>query len=58
MRSRLLPPGSPALPPQRWQLPLQVRTPAGTSRLLMTEAEATLALPDADCRYGGGRAAA
>ena len=48
-QSRLLPLGSPAAPGQRWQLPLQVRTPAGTSRLLMTEAEATLALPDADC---------
>ena len=48
-QSRLLPVGSSALPAQRWQLPLQVRTPAGTSRLLMTDAETTLALPDADC---------
>ncbi|GCL61884.1 M1 family metallopeptidase [Pseudaquabacterium pictum] len=48
-QSRLLPLGSPSLSAQRWQLPLQVRTPAGSTRLLMTEAEATLPLPDADC---------
>jgi cytosol alanyl aminopeptidase len=48
-QSRLLPLGSPDAAGQRWQLPLLVRTPAGTSRLLMTDAEATLALPDADC---------
>ncbi len=48
-QSRLLPLGSPAAPGQRWQLPLRVRTPAGSSRLLMTEAEATLPLPDTDC---------
>ncbi len=48
-QSRLLPLGAAAAPAQRWQLPLRVRTPAGSSRLLMTEAEATLPLPDADC---------
>lgn len=53
-QSRLLPIGSPAAAAantggQRWQLPLLVRTPAGTSRLLMDSAEATLPLPDADC---------
>ncbi len=48
-QSRLLPLGSAALPAQRWQLPLRVRTPAGTSRLLMSDTEATLALPDTDC---------
>ncbi|OYU99655.1 MAG: hypothetical protein CFE45_12145 [Burkholderiales bacterium PBB5] len=53
-QSRLLPLGSPtgtATP--RWQLPLLVRTPAGTSRLLMTEAEARLPLPDAQCPAWG-----
>lgn len=49
-QSRLLPLGSPgAMADTRWQLPLLVRTPAGTSRLLMTEAEARLPLPDARC---------
>ena len=50
-QSRLLPLGSAAggAAPPRWQLPLLLRTPAGTSRLLMTEAEATLPLPDATC---------
>lgn len=48
-QSRLLPLGSPAAPGQRWQLPLRVRTPGGTSRLLMTEPEARLPLPDGDC---------
>lgn len=32
-----------------WQLPLRVRTPAGNSQLLMTTADATLALPDTEC---------
>lgn len=49
VQSRLLPLGSAAAPGQRWQLPLRVRSPAGTTRLLMTDAEATLPLPDADC---------
>ena len=50
-QSRLLPLGSAAsgAAPPRWHLPLLLRTPAGTSRLLMTEAEATLPLPDATC---------
>ena len=48
-QSRLLPIGSPALPGQLWQLPLRLRTPAGSSRLLMTTPEATLPLPDAAC---------
>jgi alanyl aminopeptidase len=48
-QSRLLPIGSPAVTGQRWQLPLRLRTPAGSSRLLLTEAEASLPLPDADC---------
>ncbi|MDH4390472.1 MAG: M1 family metallopeptidase [Aquabacterium sp.] len=48
-QSRLLPLGSAAAPGQRWQLPVRVRTPAGTTRLLMTDAQASLALPDTDC---------
>jgi alanyl aminopeptidase len=48
-QSRLLPLGAAAVASQRWQLPLRVRTPAGTTRLLMTEPDATLPLPDADC---------
>ena len=50
-QSRLLPLGSPGVggPPQRWQIPLLLRTPAGPIRFLLTEPEATLALPDATC---------
>ncbi len=48
-QSRLLPIGSPAAPAPPWQLPLRVRTPAGSSRLLMTTPEASLPLPDTDC---------
>ncbi|MES2714998.1 MAG: M1 family metallopeptidase [Pseudomonadota bacterium] len=48
-QTRLLPIGSPAVAGQTWQLPLRLRTPAGSSRLLMTTPEATLPLPDADC---------
>ncbi|MDO9286621.1 MAG: M1 family metallopeptidase, partial [Aquabacterium sp.] len=50
VQSRLLPLGSTGgETPQRWSIPLVVRTPAGISRLMLREAEATLALPDADC---------
>ncbi len=49
-QSRLLPLGSNLGPGEpRWQLPLLVRTPAGTSRLLMTAAAARLPLPDTEC---------
>jgi alanyl aminopeptidase len=50
-QSRLLPLGSSGgdAADQRWQLPLLLRTPAGRSRLLMTDGEATLALPDTAC---------
>lgn len=48
-QSRLLPLGSPGAPTPRWQLPLLVRSPTGTHRMLLTEATGTLALPDADC---------
>ena len=49
VQSRLLPLGSPGAPTPRWQLPLLVRSPAGTHRMLLTEVTGTLALPDADC---------
>jgi alanyl aminopeptidase len=51
-QQRLLPLGAvatPAMAGQRWQLPVQVRTPGGEARLLMTTPEATLPLPDATC---------
>ena len=57
-QSRLLPLGSIGLidstgttgtATPRWQLPLLVRSPAGTHRLLLTAASGTLALPDAAC---------
>lgn len=48
-QSRLLPVGAAAVAAQVWQLPLRVRTPAGTSRLLMATPEAVLPLPDAAC---------
>ncbi|OYU99258.1 MAG: peptidase M1 [Burkholderiales bacterium PBB5] len=50
-QQRLLPLGATGQSgaPQRWQIPLRVRTPAGDSRLLLREAEDTLALPDTDC---------
>ena len=51
-QSRLLPLGSSGLAAAatpRWQLPLLVRTPSGTHRLLLREAEGTLALPDPAC---------
>jgi alanyl aminopeptidase len=50
-QSRLLPLGSPAAsgPAQHWQIPLLLRSPAGNSRWLLTEAEATVPLPDNDC---------
>ena len=48
-QSRLLPLGSPATASQRWLVPVQVRTPAGLSRLLLRDAQATLPLPDATC---------
>jgi alanyl aminopeptidase len=47
---RLLPLGSPgAGATQRWQLPVLVRTPGGSSRLLMRDEQATLSLPDSSC---------
>lgn len=50
-QSRLLPLGSPAStgPATRWQIPVRVRTPAGTTRVLLDTPQATVALPDADC---------
>jgi alanyl aminopeptidase len=60
-QSRLLPLGShgsiavggqasaPGAATPRWQLPLLVRSPAGSHRLLLTEATGTLTLPDAAC---------
>lgn len=50
-QSRLLPLGSPAVagPSARWQIPIRLRTPAGITRTLLDSAEATVALPDADC---------
>ena len=48
-QSRLLPIGAPASPPQTWQLPLRVRTPAGGTRLLMRTPDAVLQLPDTTC---------
>ena len=49
----LRPPGVaapvPASATGRWQLPLQLRTPAGISRFLLTDIQATLALPDKSC---------
>ncbi|MEK8052084.1 M1 family aminopeptidase [Ideonella sp. DXS22W] len=50
-QSRLLPLGSPAPagPPTRWQIPVRLRTPAGTTRTLLDAVEATVALPDAGC---------
>ncbi len=38
-----------ALPAASWQVPMLIRTPAGTTRLLLDSADATLALPDTDC---------
>jgi len=51
-QSRLLPLGAgapPAAAAQRWQVPVRVRTPAGSARLLLAGPEATLALPDTGC---------
>lgn len=53
-QSRLLPLGSPVITEagpatQRWQIPVMVRTPAGSTRLLLDTGQATLALPDAGC---------
>lgn len=49
-QSRLLPLGSAGGDAaQRWLIPLMVRTPAGISRLMLRDAEATLPLPDAEC---------
>ena len=35
--------------PARWQVPLLIQTPAGSRRLLLGTASATVDLPDADC---------
>ena len=48
-QSRLLPVGAAAVAPQVWQLPLRLRTPAGSTRLLMATPEAVLPLPDTTC---------
>lgn len=50
-QNRLLPVGSAARgqPGAGWQVPLVLRTPAGTQRLLVAGPEATLPLPDATC---------
>jgi aminopeptidase N len=48
-QSRLVPIGATASPPQTWQLPLRVRTPAGSTRLLMHTPDAVLPLPDTTC---------
>ncbi len=49
-QSRLLALGSAApASTSRWQVPMLIRTPAGPSRILLTETEATLPLPDTTC---------
>ena len=48
-QSRFLPRGSSAAPDSVWQIPVTVRTPAGTSRLLLQERTGQLPLPDSAC---------
>jgi len=48
-QSRFLPKGSVAAPASLWQIPMTVRSPAGKMQVLLTEASASLALPDATC---------
>ncbi|HSW04774.1 M1 family metallopeptidase [Aquabacterium sp.] len=49
-QSRLLPlPGNDTSAPPLWQIPMLIRTPAGSTRLLFDSREAALALPDTAC---------
>ncbi len=48
-QSRFLPRGSSASADRVWQIPVSVRTPAGSARLLLRQRSGTLALPDASC---------
>ena len=42
-------PPAPAAPTSLWQVPMLIQTPAGTRRLLLDAASATVDLPDAGC---------
>ncbi len=48
-QSRFLPRGSQARAASSWQLPVAVRTPGGQTRLMLTQAEGSLPLPDTAC---------
>ncbi len=48
-QSRFLPKGSVADTDVLWQIPVMVRTPAGRSRMLLTQAQNDLPLPDGAC---------
>lgn len=48
-QSRYRPLGAAAPAPQRWQVPVVLRTPAGVQRVLLTDERMTLALADAQC---------
>lgn len=48
-QERYRPLGMTAGPPQLWQVPLLLRTPAGTTRHWLKTASESIALPDRDC---------
>ena len=48
-QSRFLPQGVQDPKPGLWQVPITVRTPQGTARLLLKEAQGTLPLPGTQC---------
>lgn len=48
-QSRYRPLGAAEAPPALWQIPVVLRTPAGTTRHLLKSASETIALPDRDC---------
>ncbi len=48
-QSRFLPQGVQDPQPRLWQVPITVRTPQGTARLLLKEAQGTLPLPGTQC---------
>ncbi|MBT9503902.1 MAG: M1 family metallopeptidase [Burkholderiaceae bacterium] len=48
-QSRYRPLGTPDTAPALWQVPLVLRTPAGTTRHWLKTASTTLTLPDRDC---------
>ncbi|PHV12405.1 M1 family metallopeptidase [Chitinimonas sp. BJB300] len=48
-QSRFVPQGSQANPAQHWHVPVTVRTPAGTTRLLLKDTTGELPLPDQQC---------